>query len=155
MVMALLLLALASLGVMLAVQIAQTDARRERELELLFVGDQYRQALIAYAAAPNVPPQYPQKLEDLLEDHRLPLVRRYLRRLYPDPITGSEQWGLDLFQGRIIGVHSQSRGEPLIHANFPEGYAGFEKAKSYAEWKFDGPLPSASPSPTAAESAGQ
>jgi type II secretory pathway pseudopilin PulG len=149
MVMALLLLAIASLGVMLAVQIAQTDARRERELELLFVGDQYRQALIAYASAPGVPQQYPQRLEDLLEDHRLPATRRYLRRLYPDPITDSGQWGLDLFQGRIVGVHTLSQGEPLIHGNFPDGYGAFEKAKTYADWKFNGPPPAAEAPPGA------
>jgi len=147
MVMALLLLALASLGVMLAVQIAQTDAQRERELELLFVGAQYRQALAAYASAPNVPAEYPRKLDDLLQDRRLPTTRRYLRRLYPDPITGSSDWEVKLFQGRIIGVHSRSTLEPLIHANFPEGYAAFEKAKSYADWTFDAPPATTAPAP--------
>jgi type II secretory pathway pseudopilin PulG len=142
--MALLAAALASLTVMIAVQIAQTDARRERELDLLFAGEQYRQALLAYASAPGVPRRYPEKLEELLEDRRLPVTRRYLRRLYPDPITGSNEWGLDKFQGRIIGVHSVSELAPLKHGHFPEGDA-FEKARSYIEWKFDGPPLAASP----------
>lgn len=135
---ALILLVLASLAVTLAVQRASTDARRERESELLFIGDQYRWAIHAYASAAGVPAQYPEKLEDLLEDKRLPLPRRYLRRIYPDPMTGKADWQLELSQGRIIGVHSSSTEGPLRHAGFAPGDEAFAQARDYTQWRFLG-----------------
>jgi hypothetical protein len=135
-VMALLLLVLASLAVTLAVQKAQTDARREREAELLFVGDEFLRAIRAYASAPGLPSRYPEKLADLLEDGRWPVPRRYLRRIYPDPMTGKADWDLDLVAGRIVGVHSRSGAAPLRHANFPAQYAVFANADSYRNWRF-------------------
>ena len=138
MIAALILLVIASLGVTVAVQSARLDSQREREDELLFVGDQFRQAIHAYATAPGVPAQYPQQLEALLEDKRLPVPRRYLRRIYIDPMTGKADWELDLSQGRIVGVHSRSGAAPLRHANFSLADAVFENAQRYAEWKFNG-----------------
>ena len=133
---ALILLVLASLAVTLAVHRASTDARRERETELLFVGDQYRWAIHGYASAPGVPAQYPEKLEDLLEDRRLPVPRRYLRRIYPDPMTGKADWRFELSQGRIVGVHSSSTAAPLRHAGFAPGDEGFADARDYTQWRF-------------------
>jgi len=135
---ALILLVVASLGVAVAVQSAQLDSQREREDELLFVGDQFRQAIHAYASAAGVPAQYPQKLEDLLGDRRSPVPHRYLRRIYIDPMTGKADWELDLLQGRIVGMHSHSGAVPLRHANFSPADAGFENARTYAEWTFNG-----------------
>jgi type II secretory pathway pseudopilin PulG len=135
-VMALLLLVLASLAVTLAVQKAQTEAQREREAELLFVGNQFRQAIRAYALAPGLPAQYPETLEDLLVDKRWPVTRRYLRRIFPDPMTGRADWELDKAQGRIVGVHSASGRAPLRHAGFSLDDAAFEQAQTYADWRF-------------------
>jgi type II secretory pathway pseudopilin PulG len=133
---ALLLLVIASLAVTLAVQKAQTGAQREREAELLFVGDQFRQAIRAYASAPGLPSQYPEALEDLLADKRWPVTRRYLRRIYMDPVMGKADWELDKAQGRIVGVHSPSERAPLRHAGFSQDDAAFEQAETYADWRF-------------------
>lgn len=133
---ALILLVIASLGVVVAVQHAQLDAQREREAELLFVGDQFRQALAAYASAPGVLKQYPEALEDLLEDKRAPQTRRYLRRIYPDPMTGKADWEVERAQGRIVAVHSRSAVQPLRHSGFSQLDAEFAMAETYQQWRF-------------------
>ena len=60
--------------------------QRERELELLARGNQIRRAIGLYYAAGNT---YPKSLADLELDRRQPTVKRYLRRAYADPLTGS------------------------------------------------------------------
>ena len=56
------------------VQSHQTQTQREREEQLLFVGDQYRRALLSYANV--IPPGgsrgFPGSVQDLLEDNRFP-----------------------------------------------------------------------------------
>lgn len=96
----------------------QTMGQREREMELAFRGEQYAQALRAYAQPLNENGclnviQYPVQLKELLDDKRCGLHRRHLRRLYPDPITGEAEWGLYQVDGRILGVYSRSSGRVL------------------------------------------
>jgi len=68
--------------------------QREKERELLFVGDQYRQAIaLFYERTPGVIKRYPSRLEDLLSDTRYNPPQRYLRRLYRDPVT-NQKWGV-------------------------------------------------------------
>jgi hypothetical protein len=115
------------------------DAIREREAELLFVGDQFRQALLSYARlTPVGQPRSPRTLSELVADTRQPKVARHLRRIYPDPMTGRLDWGLLLDGGRIKGVFSKGRGTPVKTAGFPLEYALFAKAPTYARWRFLG-----------------
>jgi len=135
------MLAVAAFGTGLAAvgQLWSTQAQREREAELLLVGREYRQAFASYYAhtRPGTP-AYPARLEELLEDRRGPILRRHLRKLYLDPITGSENWGLvSAPGGRIRGVYSRSERGPIKTANFASGESRFEKAKSYADWRFE------------------
>jgi hypothetical protein len=150
-VFALMMVAAASLAAMVAVVGRETEAQREREAQLLFVGDQYRRALASYAgiAPSGGATTYPAKLDELLEDKRITNPVRHLRQLYVDPMTGSADWQLELQQGRIVGLHSNSTKVPLRHANFPDRYGAFASAHSYADWHF-----SAAPSSTAAGSPG-
>ncbi len=130
-------------------EVASTAAKREKEAELLFVGDQFARAIAEYSASSPGAPQYPQKLEDLLADNRYPNARRYLRRVYPDPMSGRADWGLVRGPGGgIIGVHSQSTGRPLKTANFPQGYESFTGADMYSAWRF---VPQAGGRPAARE----
>jgi len=118
-------------------EVASTAAKREKEAELLFVGDQFARAIAEYSASSPGAPQYPQKLEELLADKRYPNLRRYLRRVYPDPMTGRADWGLVRGPGGgIVGVHSQSMERPLKTANFPRGYESFAGATVYSAWRF-------------------
>lgn len=133
-----LLIAVAVVGVGLAgaAEVWSTVAKRGKEAELLFVGDQFRQAIGRYFEGSPGAKVYPLRLEDLLEDKRLPVVRRHLRRLYPDPMTGKADWGLVMQGDRIIGVHSRSPATPLKRANFKPDYASFEERGEYSEWRF-------------------
>jgi type II secretory pathway pseudopilin PulG len=131
-----LLFAIAVLGITLATigVVWSTQIRREKEAELLWIGDQYRDAIAQYLAAGGV---YPQQLSDLLEDSRFPLVRRYLRKLFPDPMTGEVDWQLIPAPGSgFMGVASSSQGKPIKVAAFSVRNAAFKDATCYCDWKF-------------------
>ncbi|MBU0918255.1 MAG: type II secretion system GspH family protein [Gammaproteobacteria bacterium] len=115
-------------GLMLAAM-AQSwvlDARRAREAELVWRGEQFRQAIEAYASVPvgEGQSQLPRRLEDLLEDRRSGELQRHLKRIWPDPITGRPEWGLVREGDGITGVHSLSAARPL---NAPEGVLRYEQ----------------------------
>src|SRR5262245_17984536 len=133
----LLAVAFMAAGLAAVAEFATTALRRDKEADLLFVGDQFARAIAQYRASSSGTQQYPQRLEDLLADKRFPNVRRHLRRVYPDPMTGSADWGLVRGPGGgIVGVYSRSTARPLKTANFPKGYEGFAGAASYADWRF-------------------
>lgn len=119
-------------------QVWRTEARREKEKELMFVGEQFRQAIGSYyESSPGMPRRYPDSLEKLLLDNRFPTVKRHLRKIFIDPMTASGEWGLVRRPGiGIIGVYSLSTQAPLKRANFHERYTVFEEAESYRDWKF-------------------
>ncbi|OGB93813.1 MAG: hypothetical protein A2Z31_02415 [candidate division NC10 bacterium RBG_16_65_8] len=93
-----------------------TQIKREKEEELLFRLGEFRRGIIRYRADHN---RLPKELKDLLEDRTQLQTRRYLRRLYTDPMTGKADWSLQLVADRtgavsgIEDVHSKSAGKPL------------------------------------------
>ena len=122
-------------GLALVGELWHSAATRDREAELLFVGNQYRKAIERYYL--GGPRQYPRALEQLLKDARKPATERYLRRLYPDPVTGSGEWGLvKAPDGGIMGVHSLSEAAPVKSANFLARDKEFAGAAAYTDWKF-------------------
>ncbi len=135
-----LLIIVVIMGVLLvtAGEVWHTAQRREKETELLFIGNQFRQAIgDYYEHTPGKELRYPVKLEDLLKDPRYPSTQRYLRRIYGDPVSGSAQWGLIKGpDGEIYGVHSLSEEEPLKKGNFRLADRDFEGRKKYADWVF-------------------
>lgn len=139
-----LLIAVAFIGVALAAvgTVWSQTRQREKERELLFVGGQFRQAIDQYYE--NPPPgkikQFPKKLEDLLQDDRFPFARRYLRKIYLDPMTGSAEWGLLRGADKsIVGVYSPSDSVPLKTANFDIADAALAGKQHYYEWRFVAP----------------
>ena len=123
-------------GLALVGEMWDTAARREKEAQLLFVGHQYRRAIERYYLS-GPQRQYPRALTDLLKDPRLPVTARYLRQLYPDPVTGSAEWGIVKGpDGGILGVHSLSEAAPFKQANFKVRDAAFQGARKYSDWKF-------------------
>jgi type II secretory pathway pseudopilin PulG len=135
-----LLIMIAIMGVMLAAtgEVWHTAQRREKERELLFVGDQFRQAIDEYYEhTPGQEKRYPVNLEDLLKDPRYPSTQRYLRKIYRDPVSGSERWGLIKgANGEIYGVHSLSEEEPIKKGNFSIADQNFKGKTKYADWVF-------------------
>lgn len=112
--------------------------QRHAEAELLVIGQEFRRALQSYAdATPVGMPTEPRALEELLRDPRYPGVRRHMRRIQPDPLTGRPDWGiLRAPDGRIAGIHSMSASAVIRETGFPAGLEGFEKARRHDEWIF-------------------
>jgi type II secretory pathway pseudopilin PulG len=135
-----LLLVVAIMGVWLGAtaSVFHLSVQREKEQELLFIGHQFRQALERYSASPaGGARRFPLRLEDLLLDERLAAKRRHLRRIYVDPMTGNDEWGLVLGAGgQIVGVHSLSTGEPIKKAGFDASDQNFVDRTHYSEWVF-------------------
>jgi type II secretory pathway pseudopilin PulG len=147
--------AMMSVGLALAGEVWDTSARREREAELLHVGNEYRKAIERYYVSGTR--QYPRNLADLVKDPRQPGTVRHLRRLYPDPITGKEEWGLvKSADGGFAGVYSLSEAAPLKSAGFAVRDAAFEGKTKYSDWQFVYALaaaPAAAKPPTPGSSA--
>lgn len=114
------------------------QARKEKEIELLFIGEEYRRALDGYyRAGPGGFQRHPRRLEDLLEDNRFPYVVRHLRRIYRDPMTGESEWGLERDAlGDITGIYSKSGQAPRKTSGFPQHQAHFIGAQHYSDWIF-------------------
>ncbi|MCK9418349.1 MAG: type II secretion system GspH family protein [Nitrospirae bacterium] len=92
---------------------------REKEEELLFRGQQYRQAIDRYFYYLGKK-QYPQSIDDLLKDSRSAAGKRHLRQQYKDPITGEDFEEIKHpATKRIIGVRSTSNKASLKQAEFP------------------------------------
>jgi type II secretory pathway pseudopilin PulG len=122
--------------------------QREKEQELLFVGNQFRQAITRfYLQSPPTARRFPVTLEELLEDLRTPdKPQRYLRQLYSDPMNRGAQWGeLRLPSGQLVGVYSQSSETPLKVAGFALRDKDFADKDRYSDWVFRSPLPAANP----------
>ncbi len=106
-----------------------TIVQRDKEAELLFRLGEFRRGIARYRQDHG---RFPKKLEDLLEDKTQIQIRRYLRRIYPDPMTGAADWKLETIvdkTGIVAGIrdlHSQSDAE------------GFrvipDKGKRYSDW---------------------
>lgn len=134
-----LLMYVAVLGVGLAATAVswQMARQREKEAELLYVGATFREAIaLYYNRSPGENREFPKQLRDLIKDPRYPDLRRYLRQIYRDPMTGDARWGtIAAPDGGIMGVYSLSPAKPIKRAGFV-GPDGFDAAAAYSEWKF-------------------
>lgn len=135
---AMFLVAMVAVLAVRALENVMTAERRERERELLTVGMAYRNAIRSYYDnSPGTAKAYPKELKDLLLDERASRLRRPLRKLYRDPITGNKDWGLVLSEaGAIKGVYSLSRQKPIRTGGFPLELLAFTDAKQYRQWQF-------------------
>lgn len=137
----LMLVAALGVGLSIAAESYATAARRDREQELRFVGREFRDAIRSYYQIQIVAGkhEYPPTLEALLRDNRFPGVRRHLRRIYTDPMTGSAEWGVVRVNGRVAGVHSLSDKTPLKQDNFEPDEASLRQRERYRDWVFTHP----------------
>lgn len=121
---------------------------REKEAELLFNGNQIARAIQRYYESGPVGGCYPPDMAALLEDRRGFHTERHLRKMYLDPMTNSEDWGLIQEQdGRIAGVYSRSTEQPLRRKGFSKENKDFEGKMRYIDWIF---LPKVTTVPPAA-----
>ena len=139
-----LLIAIAIIG-LVTVATAQFGAilqQRFAEEELLAIGTEFQTALISYAnATPAGLSPYPSSLKDLIKDPRYPAVlRRHLRKIYIDPLTGIAEWGtVSSIDGRgIVGLYSFSNRVPIKVGNFEPRFESFNGKTSYRDWLFTG-----------------
>lgn len=135
----LILVAIIGIASAASLQAGAALQRRAAEEELLDIGMEFRNALISYAnATPVGQRRTPSSLQDLLKDPRYPNPRRHLRKLYADPLTGKEEWGVIEAQdgGGIIGVYSLSNARPIKTGNFEVVFQDFAGKTSYREWRF-------------------
>lgn len=149
-----LLMFIAVLGYMsaYALQVGHLASRRLAEQELLNIGYAFEAALYSYAGirppATNspLPPGAlavagPGQLEDLIKDPRVPGLRRHIRKLYPDPVSGKAEWGLIRDQaGHIVGIHSLSSDTPIKKTGFDAAHTHLEDAARYRDWRFGLPV---------------
>ena len=115
-----------------------TRERRIKEAELLFAGQAYRQAIKTYYEnTPGSDKKFPPDLNALLEDGRTTRLSRPLRKMYFDPMTSSNTWGMVLAPtGGVMGVFSMSTLQPIKVDGFPEEWVALTNAKKYQDWKF-------------------
>ena len=134
----LLLVAFFSASSLLAFRIESTLNARSREAELIWVGLQFRKALREYYMDnQDKPDRYPRSLEELTDSKGQLVPKRYLRRVYIDPMTGNTDWGVVCSPGGgIVGVYSKAAGEPRKKHGLPKELESFDKATSYREWLF-------------------
>ena len=123
--MAALLVALSVMGLMLSVALPvwQTWARREREAELVFRGEQYVQAISLFSRQTGGFPPSMNALRD----------GKYIRRLYKDPITNEDFQ--PVYLGQIAagavgmpGAPAAGRGAPPGRGQQPIGGRGAQGA---------------------------
>jgi type II secretory pathway pseudopilin PulG len=144
----LVMLAVLSLASALTLQVAETNGRRSAEAELIAVGKEFERAFASYyRQSPGGTRRFPERLEDLVRDPRLPGVKRHLRRVYVDPLTGGEWQTMPAPGGGIMAVYSSAADKPYreeigpLLAEPPVMGASAVKVAasqpgSYADWRF-------------------
>lgn len=132
------LITMLGIGYVVTAEVYATAQRHEREEALIFIGHEFRNALERYYGSQvgGGVHEYPSRLEQLLRDDRFPDVHRHLRRLYVDPMTAKDEWGVVRIGGRIVGIHSLSDARPLKQKNFEQDDSLFEGHERYSEWIF-------------------
>lgn len=134
-------IAVAIIGLVAAstVKLGSLLERRQAEYALLDIGRAFSDALDSYAAAtPAGQRREPARLEDLLRDPRFPGVKRHLRRIDVDPMTGKAEWGLQRTPDKqgILAVYSLSSARPIKIGNFDARFAQFERKARLSDWRF-------------------
>ena len=124
-----------------ALQVGAITQRRDAEQELLQIGREYYDGLVRYSnATPAGQPNLPATVQDLLVDPRFPDLRHHLRKLYIDPLTGNNEWGVvygvNATGSGIVGFYSLSEARPIKLDNFDTIFAAFKNKTSYRDWVF-------------------
>jgi type II secretory pathway pseudopilin PulG len=122
-----------------ALKLGSVIQRSRAEQELLVIGAAFSDALQSYAdATPSGMPTQPPSLKSLLRDPRFPGVRRHLRKLFVDPMTGKAEWGVVYLGDKVgvLAVYSLSDAKPVKIGNFPQRFQGMAGKQKISEWRF-------------------
>ena len=141
-------LSIVGIGLGATSEVWTQSRQREKEEELLFVGNQFRLAISRYyIQSPPAARRFPMKLEELVNDDRAPdKPAHHLRKLYADPMTGDTAWGeVRLDSGQLVGVYSLSMATPFKVFGFALRDKDFVDKDHYSDWIFRSPLPAANP----------
>jgi type II secretory pathway pseudopilin PulG len=141
-------LAIISIGLAAVADVWTHSRQREREEELLFTGQQIRQAISRfYLLSPPAARRFPNNLDELVNDTRAPdKPLHHMRRKYLDPMTSNDQWGeVRLPGGQLVGVYSLSSATPIKSTGFALRDKEFAGKERYDEWIFRSALPAANP----------
>jgi general secretion pathway protein G len=128
----------------MAVPLARSKVRAQRERDLRHALDEMRRAIDKYkdfADAGQFGPLkqgtngYPESLDQLVEGVKLPGPKdqkmRFLRRIPKDPFTGNADWGLRSDQD---DPDSQSWGGQDVFDVYSKTYEKAPDGTSYAQW---------------------
>jgi type II secretory pathway pseudopilin PulG len=132
----LIMLVLVGVGALGSDEFWSMSLKREREAELLFIGDQYRRAIASYWKMTPGRRAYPPSIDSLLTDERFPNPVHHLRRTYRDPMTETGEFELVKQANGVVGVHSTSTDITIKRAHFPKAYSTFEQAENSSQLLF-------------------
>jgi len=106
MVMFVMVIAVMSISMGVAVQTAEFQMQREKEAELIFRGQQYVEAIRLYKLKYG---RYPMQLKEIYE-----AKPKVIRQKWKDPITDSEDWGIIFLgqEGRTPGQQGRQLAGP-------------------------------------------
>ena len=112
--------------------------QREREQQLLRIGQLYAQALLDYhRGSSGSDKTWPKDLQELLQDPRMLRTVRHLRTPYTDPMMPGQPFGLlRAADGTIRGVYSTSTDTPFHDGPVDLGIVVLSPAQHYADWQF-------------------
>lgn len=127
---------LLGLGLGKSLEVFSLMDQRQKEQELLYVGKIYQEAIRQYYLSGQEKNKYPAHLDDLLKDSRYIVTRRYIRKLYLDPLTNKDFLPVFSAEGGICGVKSTSQKKPIRTFFKEDQLQQFNDAKSYQQWEF-------------------
>lgn len=130
-------LAIFAMGAAWLGEASSRSEQRERERELIEIGLKMQEAIRSYyLASPGSTKTFPRDFSELEFDARYVGIKRHLRRLERDPLTGRFDWGLIYASdGGIAGIFSRSEKIPLAEPGVViENY--LVPGRRYADWKF-------------------
>lgn len=132
----LMLMLVAAFGLALAA-VGETSAlasARRREATLLQAGQEVIAAIRSYH---SVHGRYPAGWNVLLEDRVSGLLKRHLRRIPRDPMSGQTDWvQIQNAAGEFIGVRSRSVAPPIQSTPILIGTLSLPPVESYDQWHF-------------------
>lgn len=99
-------IALLGLGLAAVSEVWATSSRRQKLVELEWIGGQFSRAIGSYYQSTlGAVKSYPASLQELIDDRRYLTTRRHLRTIYANPFTGKQDWEpVVAADGRIRGI---------------------------------------------------